>query len=218
MTRKFVQAFSLVAALLLTSSTAIAGERLAAYLPRLDAPKAPAQACTDPRAQLHEAAKQAGVDINPQETVVVSKDGMTFAGSSLAGFEHVPATALPDGADFGFVYLDAPQAGIPAGHYKLRARAAAEDIQVGEYRGEVDVIDASGKAVARLPATMQTSSVEVPNPLPFARTTVDAQFRQTNFIGGRHDHPSRYHHTLILVFHCPNGTTIIIFIDYWDWY
>ncbi|RKG92851.1 hypothetical protein [Corallococcus terminator] len=218
MTRKFVQAFSLVAALVLTSTTAVAGERLAAYLPRLDAPKAPTLECTDPRAQLHEAAKKAGVDINPEETVTVSKDGLTFAGSSIAGFEQVPASALPEGVDFGFTFLDAPQAGIPAGYYKLRARAAAEDIQVGEYRGEVDVIDASGKAVARLPATMQTSSVEVPKPLPFARTTVDAQFRQTNFIGGRPDQLSRYHHTLIIIYHCPNGTTFIIFLDYWDWY
>ncbi|QAT87946.1 hypothetical protein EJ065_6417 [Corallococcus coralloides] len=88
-------------------------------MPRLDAPKAPTLECTAPRVQLHEAAKKAGVNVNPEETVAVSKDGLTFTGSSIAGFEQVLATALPGGVDFGFTSLDAPQAGIPAGYYKL---------------------------------------------------------------------------------------------------
>ncbi|RYZ42601.1 MAG: hypothetical protein EOO72_07295 [Myxococcaceae bacterium] len=64
-------------------------------MPRLDAPKAPTLECTDPRAQLHEAAKKAGVNVNPEETVTVSKDGLTFTGSSIAGFEQVLAPPCP---------------------------------------------------------------------------------------------------------------------------
>lgn len=215
MKRQWLQAVSVVAALLLTSGSAWAADtRLAAYLPSESAPAA-TSTCPDPKAQLAKAAESAGVQINPTETVSVSKDGLTFVGSSIAGFENVPATRLPAGTDFGFMYLDAPGSGIPAGYYRLNAQASAQDVRVGDYRGSVDLIDASGKTVARVPAAMQTVSMEVPNPLPFARTTVDASFRQTNLIGGYPDRLTRWHHTIIIIYHCPNGTTIIIFIDVW---
>ncbi|MCP3061202.1 hypothetical protein LXT21_20690 [Myxococcus sp. K38C18041901] len=75
----------------------------------------------------------------------------------------------------GFVYLDAPQLGIPAGHSTLNARANDKDIRVGTYAGTVGLVGKDGQEVARVGASFETSSLTVPKPLPFARTQIDAR-------------------------------------------
>ncbi|MFP2911041.1 hypothetical protein ACLESD_39605 [Pyxidicoccus sp. 3LFB2] len=191
-----------VAAMLFASSAFASGSRLAAYMPRADAPAPRAEQCTDPREQLIKAAEEAGVKLNREEIVTASSKDVNFVGTSIEGFEQVPATDLPKGVDAGFVYLDAPATGIPAGFYRLNAHANEEDIQKGTYQGTVGLIGADGKEVARMPATMETSSLSVPNPLPYARTRMETR------VGGIGS-PDR-HEIIIIVIHCPNGTTIVI--------
>jgi hypothetical protein len=71
---------------------------------------------------------------------VFAAPGVSFAGTRIAGFEDVPATRLPEGADAGFIYLDAPASGIPTGFYRLNARAEAP--RLGSYDGSVGLISA----------------------------------------------------------------------------
>ncbi|QSQ19147.1 hypothetical protein JY651_27785 [Pyxidicoccus parkwayensis] len=192
-----------VAAMLFASS-ALAGEsRLGTYLARADVQSAPAQQCSDPRSDLIAAADKAGVKLNVEEIVTASSKDVTFVGTSIEGFEQVPATDLPKGVDAGFVYLDAPASGIPAGFYRLNAHANKEDVQKGTYPGTVGFIGADGKEVARVAATMETSSLTVPNPLPYARTRLETRIGTQN--------PERQD-IIIIIIHCPNGTTIIIVI------
>ncbi|MCY1023641.1 hypothetical protein [Pyxidicoccus sp. MSG2] len=194
-----------VAAMLFASS-AFAGEntRLGTYLARADIQQpASAPQCSDPKAQLIEAADKAGVKLNVEQIVTASSEDVNFVGTSIQGFEQVPATDLPKGVDAGFVYLDAPRSGIPAGFYRLNAHADEKDIQKGTYQGTVGLIGADGKEVTRLAATMETSSLSVPNPLPYARTRLETRI-------GTHN-PERQD-IIIIIIHCPNGTTIIIVI------
>jgi hypothetical protein len=195
-----------VAAMLFASS-AFAGDntRLGTYLARADIQQpASAPQCSDPKSDLIAAADKAGVKLNVEQIVTASSEDVTFVGTSIEGFEQVPATDLPKGVDAGFVYLDAPKSGIPAGFYRLNAHADEKVIQKGTYQGTVGLIGADGKEVTRLAATMETSSLSVPNPLPYARTRLETR------IGGQTT-PDRQD-IIIIIIHCPNGTTIIIVI------
>ncbi|MBZ4421503.1 hypothetical protein [Myxococcus sp. RHSTA-1-4] len=195
-----------LAAVLFASSPALAGEtRLAAYLPRVEAQPAATAECSDPRTDLFKAAEAAGVPINHEQTVTATAEGITFAGTSIAGFEQVPATRFPEGVDVGFIYLDAPETGIPTGFYRLNAHANREDVRLGTYPGTVGLISGDGKEVARVPATMDTFSMEVPEALPFPRTLMDARIAVQN----PRDTLDRI---IIIVIQCPNGTTIVIIL------
>lgn len=206
MKTQLLKVVGLVAAMLFTPGSALAGDRLAAYLPRADSKPAATAECTDPRTALFKAAEEAGVPLNHAQTVTASAEGVTFAGTSVAGFEQVPATRFPEGVDVGFVYLDAPRSGIPAGFYRLNAHANREDIQQGTYRGTVGLISGDGKEVARVPAQMDTWSMEVPSPLPFERTSLEARIQPRDF-----GHPAE--RIIIIIIRCPNGTTIVIIFD-----
>jgi hypothetical protein len=199
-----LKVFGFVAAMLFASS-AFAGEntRLGTYLARADTQAAPAEQCTDPKSDLIAAADKAGVKLNVEQIVTASSEDVTFAGTSIQGFEQVPATDLPKGVDAGFVYLDAPATGIPAGFYRLNAHANKEDVRKGSYPGTVGFIGADGKEVARVAATMETSSLTVPNPLPYARTRLETRIGTQT--------PERQD-IIIIIIHCPNGTTIIIIL------
>lgn len=203
----FLKVVGLVAAMLFAPGSALAGGRLATYLPRAEAQPAATAECTDPRTALFKAAEEAGVPLNHAQTVTASAEGVTFAGTSVAGFEQVPATRFPEGVDVGFVYLDAPRSGIPAGFYRLNAHANEEDIQKGTYRGTVGLISGEGKEVARVPAQMDTWSMEVPSPLPFERTSLEARIQPRDF-----GHPAA-DRIIIIIIRCPNGTTIVIILD-----
>jgi hypothetical protein len=184
MKMQFLKVFAAVATVLLVSQPAVAAE-------------------CDTREALFKAAAEAGVKLNQEQTVTATAPGVSFAGTSIAGFEQVPATQLTKGADAGFIYLDAPETGIPTGYYRLNARAEAP--QLGTYEGTVGLISADGKEVARVPATMETWSMEVPSTLPYAQTRMSAQLDRDPM----GEQPAR----IIIIIRCPNGTTIIIIID-----
>lgn len=199
---------SLLVALFLVSSSAWAGEsRLATYLRPVTVKPFPAMACTDLAAELASAADERGISINKEQIVTTTAENVTFAGTSIAGFEEVPATEFPNGVDVGFVYVDAPELDLPAGFYALNAHANEEDIREGSYEGTVGLVDQDGQEVARVAATFQTFSVTVPKPLPFERTQVEARTEIEDVQG------MLMRRRIVIVFRCPNGTTIIIVIS-----
>ncbi len=59
-------------------------------------------------------------------------------------------------APVAFIYIDNPEAGMPAGHYRVNVRANPEDIHEGKYAGTASLIDKDGKKVARLPADIES--------------------------------------------------------------
>lgn len=198
---------TLFAALFLVSGVARAeGDLLAAYVPRADEAPAPL-ACVDLPGDLIQAAASAGIPINQGQIVTATSETITAAATSIAGFEQIPATRFPQGVNVGFVFLNAPSLGIPAGYYRLNATANAQDIRVGSYGGAVGFFSPSGAQVARLPATFETTSLSVPSPLPFPRTQVSLRIDTEQITGA-----AQRRSYLVIIIHCPNGTTIVIVI------
>jgi len=185
---RFLQVLAAVAAVLFVSQPAAAGE-------------------CDTRDALFRAAEESGVRLNYEQTVTASSEHVSFAGTSIAGFEQVSASQLRDGADAGFIYLDAPRSGIPAGFYRLHAQAP--EPRLGTHKGTVNLVSREGKVVAQVPASMETWSMEVPRPLPFERTLMDTHVRNEPSTGGG----SEARIKIIITIHCPNGTTITIIFD-----
>lgn len=157
------------------------------------------------RTQLLEAAGQAGVAVNPDDILTSVSEGGTVATTTITGYEDVPGSALPGGVNAGFIYLDAPGSGIPAGFYTLRASAQPEDLRVGAFPGRVELVSASGAVAANLPASIDAFSLEVPNPLPFPRTTITQDLQRTE-VANLTAKARRWRITITI--RCPNGTTI----------
>jgi hypothetical protein len=173
----------------------------------------PAAAQIDPLAEkLASSARTAGVAINTEETVTLTAPGVNLATSSIKGFEQVPATDFAKGADVGYLYLDAKGSGLPAGNYKLRAHADEKAIQVGEYDGTVDLVNEDGKVVQTLKAEIGTSSLSVPDPLPFPRTRVSTSVDNGDGGGGAQQRIIIIH----IWYHCPNGSWVHVTIIIWD--
>jgi hypothetical protein len=163
------------------------------------------QTCTD-RDQMVRAAEEAGVAIYPDQMASASNDGASVTAATLRGYEQVPPADLARGTDVGFIHLDAPRSGIPAGFYRLHASADPSAVRVGTFDASVDLIDGSGKVVATLPASAEASSLTVPSPLPFERTAV-----RTSITSGNTHEPQ----SIIIIIICPNGLVIIIWIPWW---
>ncbi len=159
--------------------------------------------------QMHMAAAKAGVRIQTEEMVVLSRDRATFAVAVIDGFEHVPATSLPKGVDFGFAFIDAPQSGIETGYYTLRA--TAPDPQLGENEATVQLIDRFGRAVSEQPSVIDVFSMELPDDPAAERSVVGASL-ETN-------EAFRLIRIEIYIY-CPNGVIICfaLHIDpFWSW-
>lgn len=154
------------------------------------------------RKALLEAANRAQVPINFEQIVTATSENVALVGTSIAGFEQIPATQFANGTNIAFVYLDLPASGIPAGYYRLRTTAARQDITVGNYPGTTEFISQDGKVVARLPSSIDTTSLQVPNPLPYPRTLVDATIEESD--------AKRLTLTLTIRVRCPNGSTVTI--------
>ncbi len=187
MNNGFLRIFACVATVLCLAQPALAGE-------------------CDMKEALFNAARQAGVELNREQTVTASSPGVSIAGTSIAGFEQVPATELPAGVRAGFIYLDARESGIPAGFYQLKVQA--REPKEGTYEGTVSLISMEGKEVAILPASMETWSMDVPDPLPFEQTRMEIQ-RHIDL--GDKDGVGRRDY-VIIIYHCPNGTTFVFII------
>ncbi|NOK21619.1 hypothetical protein [Corallococcus carmarthensis] len=138
---------SLVAALLLSGS-AFAGESRYA--------SAAAAACTELKTELAQGAKEQGLAINEEEIGTLTSEFATVVATNIAGYEKVPATDYAKGVDAAFVYIDSPEAGIPAGHYRVNVRAKPEDIKVGKYKAIASLIDKDGKEVAQRATVIET--------------------------------------------------------------
>jgi hypothetical protein len=160
------------------------------------------------RDQMVQGAEKAGVAIYPDQMVSVSNDGGSVTAATLRGYEQVPPANLAKGTDVGFIHLDAPKSGIPAGFYRLHASADPADVRVGKFEATVDLVDENGKVVATVPATADASSLEVPSPLPFERTAVRASISS-----GQTNEPQ----SIIIIIICPNGVIIIIWLPFWWW-
>jgi len=177
----------------------------------------PAAAQIDPQLaeRLARSAAAAGVPINAEETATVTAPGVGLATTSIKGFEQVPATDFAKGADVGFLYVDKALGNLPAGGYKLRVHADESAIQVGEYPGTADLIDANGKVVRTVGANIGTSSLTVPDPLPFARTRANIWLDNGGPTGGGGGEPQG----IIIIhgwYHCPNGSWVYVTIIIWD--
>lgn len=155
--------------------------------------------------QMIRAAEAAGVEIYPDRMVSASNDEATVTAATLQGYEQVPPAQLAEGTDVGFIHLDSPRSGIPAGFYRLHASADASEVRVGTFDVSVDLIDGSGKVVATVPGSAEASSLTVPSPLPFERTAVRA-----SMASGPTDEPQ----SIIIIIICPNGVVIIIWIPW----
>lgn len=171
----------------------------------LSAGSATAQTCTDPE-QMIRAAEAAGVSIYPDQMASASNDEAAVTAATLRGYEQVPPAHLGKGTDVGFIHLDAPRSGIPAGFYRLRASADPSVVRVGKFDVNVDLVDGSGKVVATVPGSAEASSLTVPSPLPFERTAV-----RTSISSG----PTNQPQSIIIIIICPNGVIIIIWIPFW---
>lgn len=188
MRNRLLSVFAVVAAVLFTSGPAAwAGESQPSGV--------------DAKA-LIDAAHAAKVPINVEEIVSATSKNVTFVGTSIAGFEQVPATEFPNGTDVAFAYVDFPAAGIPAGYYRLKTHAASDDITVGTYPGTTEFISLDGKVVARLPSSIDTHSLEVPNPLPFPRTVVETSIDEVQ--------AWKITITVTVRVRCPNGSTVTV--------
>ncbi|WP_147445434.1 hypothetical protein [Corallococcus aberystwythensis] len=138
---------SLVAALLL-SAPALAGEsRYAA---------AAAAACSELKTELVQGAKEQGLAINEEQIGTLTSDQGAVVATNIAGYEKVPASEYEKGVDAAFVYIDSPESGIPAGHYRVNVRANPEDIKVGKYKAIASLIDKDGKEVAQRATVIET--------------------------------------------------------------
>ncbi|MCE9672776.1 hypothetical protein LY474_33720 [Myxococcus stipitatus] len=150
--------------------------------------------------------------LNKEQIVTSTSEKITFAGTSIAGFEQVPAARFAEGVDAAFVYVNAPELGIPEGHYRVNARANEEDIQVGKYPGTVGLIDKDGKEVVKLPANIETFSLTVPDTAargagPGGRTQLGLQ-QHYEMNNDRFRGPFFY-----IVIYCPNGSIIYIHLS-----
>ena len=166
------------------------------------------------REQLVAAARKTGIEVNADDIVTSVGEGVTLATTTVAGYEAVPGSALPEGVNAGYIYFEAEGSGIPAGFYALRASAEASALTVGEFPGRVELVSPDGKVAATLPATVDAFSLEVPRPLPFPRTTIQQDLQKTDDAGNGTIGAKRIRWTITITIRCPNGTTIRITIRF----
>ncbi|NRD49220.1 hypothetical protein D7Y27_32445 [Corallococcus sp. AB004] len=166
---------TLLSAFLFASGVAWAGESQTSSSPPRSSATA---ACTDVAASLAAVAQEQGFPINAAQAMTMTTDGLVFSAATFEGLEQTPPTQYAEGVDVAFVYMDVPDSDIPAGYYRLKATAKAEDIQVGTYAGSVGFFDLTGKEVVRVDASFETSALSDPTPGPFtpARVTIRGGF------------------------------------------
>lgn len=197
---------SLVAALLLSGSAFAAEPRFATTT---------ATACADSKTQLLEAAKAQGLALSEDQIGTLSSDTGNIVATSIAGFEKVPDTEYAKGVDVAFVYIDSPDAGVPAGYYRVNVRANPEDIQVGKYKAIATLVDKDGKAVAQRATRVET----FPAPLQAARygSPMNVGLQQQTL---RDYNLTRFFKTVTIIMVRPWGTLVIdLFgVDYSDYY
>ena len=152
------------------------------------------------------AGEQLGVPVRAEGMVQFAQGGAVLFVAPAANLESIPATRYSNGVDLGASYLDLPgriaapgEAGVtvPKGYYKLRA--FADDVrQVGKVGGHVQLIDASGRTVAELPADMEIRSLTLPPEAATQKTIPSVNSEQQRRI--------------IICFRCSNGVWVCFVI------
>lgn len=144
---------------------------------------------------LLEASRAAGVKVHAEEVFTVSRGDETVTLAPIAGWEGVPATALPNGVEFAFAHFSTRTPNVPRGYYRLRAIADARG--VGTVEGRVQLIDSAGRVAAELPAQVEVHSMTVPE---------GADTRRSFMIGATDGRRQ------IIWARCPNGQCIRIVV------
>lgn len=150
-----------------------------------------------PTTQLLAASTAAGVQVHREEIFSLSRGTEAVSVAPIAGWESIPATALPNGVDFAFGYFDTREINIPAGYYRLRA--FANPTAPGTVTGRVQFINRAGAVVAEVPAEIEVHTMTVPPEAASQRSFVAAVLDRQHQQGGW--------------FRCPNGTCVrVIFM------
>jgi hypothetical protein len=141
-------------------------------------------AAVDAKSQLIAAAAEAHISLHTEELVVLVHGENTFAVAPIRGFENIGATAFAGGVDMAYAYIDFPGSSIPTGNYTLRGRAPESSIQLGDYDGTIELVNADGGIVATFPAKMSTFSTTVPDPLPYPRPIITGAWKTAEEVEG----------------------------------
>lgn len=167
------------------------------------------------RAELLQSAKAQGLAIQDEQIGTLDSDSGTIVASVIDGFDKLPDTEYAKGVDAAFVYINAPEAGIPAGHYRVHVQADPADIRVGKYKATATLIDKDGKEVAKRATTIESFAVPLKTASAGYRTQLGIQqhtLRDWNL--------DRFRPTIILIMVRPWGVTVIDLFntDYRDYY
>jgi len=152
-------------------------------------------------------------------------DGMVFTVAPIDGIENIPATKLPAGVSEAFAFFSPPpdrvSPTVPTGFYTLRMSATSEAVsQAFEAttqgkmppadNAKVEFIDRSGNVAAKLPASLQVTSMVVPDDASRARNFVNVSIQQSPG-----NSPGVSERGKIICIVCSNGY-MICFRDAWD--
>ncbi len=155
------------------------------------------------RTTLERAARRNRLDINTSEMLTVLRCDSTLILAPLREFEVTPATALRNGVDSLFAYMDSAARGVPAGFYTLRVKSDA--VKVGEVPGTLEYVDSRGQVVHRSSVQLDIKSLTVPDPAPFPHAVVSVggveEAQQANSMATR----AQALQDDVVIVCCPNG-------------
>ncbi|HLK73274.1 MAG TPA: hypothetical protein VKU77_06455 [Streptosporangiaceae bacterium] len=153
------------------------------------------------RTTLERAARRNRLDINTSEMLTVLRCDSTLILAPLREFDATPATALRNGVDSLFAYIDSAAKGIPAGFYTLRV--SSDEVKLGEVSGTLEYLDSRGQVTGRSSIRLDIKSLTVPEPPPFPHAVVSVSgvepAEQTNSGTTRTDDGD------LVIVCCPNG-------------
>jgi hypothetical protein len=109
--------------------------------------------------QLQKAGDRLNVPVRTEAMVQFAQFGSTIFAAPAANLETVSAARYAEGVDLGVAYIDTPGDAAAGGSalkdfYKIRAFASGAPA-AGRVEGRVQLIDAGGRAVSELPATIE---------------------------------------------------------------
>ncbi len=115
---------------------------------------------------MQEAAEEAGVSIDTEGILIASRHstssslGMSVVAAGIEGFQDIPATELPNGVDFGFLFFDGVSPDLPSDFYTLRV-TALEPVGLGEIDGLVEFINPQGDVTFQVVITIEVDSLVI---------------------------------------------------------
>ena len=150
-----------------------------------------------------DAATAAGAPVRAEEIVNRSSGTDTFTIAPITSWENTPATALRDGADIAFIYVSGATETIPAGYYKVRARADVS--QPGTIPARIEFIDPKGNVAGTAAGTTNVHSLTLPESASTRRTFVTVRDEPREKVAAL----PRVGPIRVIVLCCPNGDCFI---------